>query len=73
MDVSLDTELKSLLESKRGEWPSIAVDAGVSYSWLSKFVRGQIENPGYATLRRLQVRLCRDAVSAGQPHITETS
>lgn len=73
MDVSLDTEVKALLEGKRGEWPSIAVDAGVSYSWLSKFVRGQIENPGYATLRRLQMHLRGDTAAAGQTNVTETS
>lgn len=56
MDESLDIEVRRLLEARRGEWQLIAKDAAadVSYSWLSKFVNGHIENPGYATLRRLK-------------------
>lgn len=57
MEPSLDIEVRSLLESKRGEWRTIAIDAGVSYSWLSKFACGRIENPGYATLRRVLMLL----------------
>lgn len=57
MDSSLDTQVRLLLESKRGEWKAIALSAGVSYSWLSKFACGRIDNPGYATLKRVQALL----------------
>ena len=55
MEKSLDTEVRCLLELRRGDWQAIAADpsADVSYSWLSKFFNGHITNPGYATLRRL--------------------
>lgn len=52
----LITEVTNLLNSRRGEWQQIAADplSGVSYSWLSKFANGHIENPGYVTLRTLR-------------------
>lgn len=61
---NLDTEVKALLTTRRGEWQAIARDpaADVSYSWLSKFANGHIPNPGYATLKRL-----RDYLRAAAP------
>ncbi len=53
MEKTLDAEVKALLESRRGEWLAISNKAQVSHSWLSKFVNGHINNPGYATLKRL--------------------
>lgn len=55
--MEIDQEVKNLLEAHRGEWPAIAAKADVSYSWLSKFVRGEIDNPGLETLRQV-----RDAI-----------
>ena len=51
--IHLDVHVKALLEGRRGDWEVIAKDAGISYSWLSKFARNLIPNPGYVTLRRL--------------------
>jgi hypothetical protein len=42
-----------LLEQRRGDWPAIAEGSNVSYSWLSKFANGHIQNPGLVTLREL--------------------
>jgi transcriptional regulator with XRE-family HTH domain len=53
MDTSLDLQVKALLEARRGDWQKVADGSGVSYSWLSKFANGHIENPGYATLKKL--------------------
>lgn len=53
MNTPLDQDIRSRLLDRRGEWPAIASASGVSHSWISKFVRGQIPNPGYATLTRL--------------------
>jgi hypothetical protein len=52
----LISEVTYLLNLRRGEWQQIAADqaSGVSYSWLSKFANGHIENPGYVTLRTLR-------------------
>jgi transcriptional regulator with XRE-family HTH domain len=63
MDESLDTEVKALLELRKGDWQAVANDADVSYSWLSKFFNGHIENPGYATLTRLRAYLKRDVTA----------
>lgn len=60
----LDAEVKALLEERRGDWPRIAEQAGVSYSWLSKFVNGHIPNPGFATLKRLHAVLVAFAAPA---------
>jgi len=57
MSTDLDTEIRTELERRRGEWPSICEAASVSHSWVSQFVRGKIPNPGYATLKRLRTAL----------------
>lgn len=53
----LDLEVRQLLGSRKGDWQEIARDADVSYSWLSKFFNGRIDNPGYMTLRKIHARL----------------
>ena len=58
---TLDADVRSLLEERRGNWADIAKSAEVSHSWLSKFVRGKIPNPGYATLKRLHETLTEKA------------
>ena len=52
--IDLDAEVRRQLEERRGRWPTIAVEAGISHSWISQFVRHRIPNPGYATLCKLQ-------------------
>jgi transcriptional regulator with XRE-family HTH domain len=53
MDIPLDARVKALLNERRGDWQAVADGAGISYSWLSKFSNGHIDNPGYATLIKL--------------------
>ena len=60
MEETLDKEVKALLECRKGDWLHIAQQANVSHSWLSKFVNGHIDNPGYATLKRLHMFLTRN-------------
>jgi len=55
-------ELRAQLEAKKGSWQAVANDSGVSYSWLSKFTNGHIENPGHQTLLAI-----RDALNKAQP------
>lgn len=57
MSTSLDSDVRAALLARKGDWQAIAAGAGVSYSWLSKFVNGRIENPGFATLVKLQAFL----------------
>jgi transcriptional regulator with XRE-family HTH domain len=57
MNTPLDQDIRNRLLARRGEWPAIAASSGVSHSWISKFVRGQIPNPGYTTLTRLGANL----------------
>lgn len=57
MSTPLDIEVREALERKRGEWKRVAADTGVSYSWISQFVRGKIPNPGFATLTCLRDKL----------------
>ena len=47
------TKIKDYLEAHRGSWPQIAADAGVSYSWLTKLVQGQIPNPGIRDVQKV--------------------
>lgn len=55
------------LEGRRGEWPKLAREARVSYSWLCKFAVGGIRNPGVRNLQRVL-----DALDS-PPTITELS
>lgn len=61
MSTDLDAEVKQLLEARRGDWPRVCDLAEVSHSWISKFVRGEIPNPGFATLKRLHAALTSTA------------
>ena len=54
MSTDLATLLRDALEQRRGDWPGIAVEAQVSYSWLAKFAVGKMSNPGYAMLVKLR-------------------
>jgi len=53
MNAGLDITVREALQRRRGEWPALAEQAGVSHSWISQFVRGRIPNPGYRTLQKL--------------------
>ena len=64
MQPDFDSQVRALLEAKRGEWPEVSKCAKVSHSWLSKFVRGEIPNPGYETLKRVHAALTAEAESA---------
>lgn len=58
------TLTKSKLNSVKGRWETVAARSGVSYSWLSKFYNGHVENPGANTLQRVIVAC--DEVSSGR-------
>jgi transcriptional regulator with XRE-family HTH domain len=60
----IDVTVKALLDKRRGDWQAIAKEAEVSHSWLSKFVRGDIPNPGYATLKKVHECLTRKKARA---------
>ena len=54
----MDTqELVSRANARKGDWPDLAKEAGVSYSWLVKFMGGEIPNPGVRTLKKLEAAL----------------
>ena len=53
MSIQLDTDVRAALMRRRGNWQTVAKESGVSYSWISKFVNGHIQNPGFATLKDL--------------------
>ncbi len=57
MAIKLDSEVRQLLGARKGDWQKVAEAADVSYSWLSKFVNGHIDNPGYGTLKKLHAYL----------------
>ena len=47
------TELIDWLGSKKGRWPVVAEDTGLSYHWVQKFAMGKIPNPGMKNLQIL--------------------
>jgi hypothetical protein len=48
------------LNARKGDWPKIAADNDVSYSWLTKLAQGKIPNPGVTTVERLYLFLNLD-------------
>lgn len=64
----LDEVVRASLDSARGRWSAIGKDekSGVTQSWISKFVRRKIPNPGYATLKNLHAYLAANGLM-GQP------
>lgn len=66
MSTSLDTDVRAALESRKGDWQAVASGSGVSYSWISKFMNGHIDNPGFGTLKALHSFLTAPEV-IGQP------
>ena len=49
------TRARGALNDCKGQWDQVAVRSGVSYSWLSKFFNGHVENPGANTLQKVIV------------------
>jgi transcriptional regulator with XRE-family HTH domain len=66
MESTLDIEVRRLLDARKGDWQTVAAKTGVSYSWLSKFCNGHINNPGYQTLRSLHDYLVVASESAAR-------
>ncbi len=66
MNIDLDQKVLALLELRRGEWQAVATKSGVSYSWLSKFANGHIDNPGLTTLKKLHVALTAKRTTTAQ-------
>ncbi|MGE4243680.1 hypothetical protein [Ramlibacter sp.] len=53
--LDLDDEVLALLRDRRRQWKRIAEQSRlVSYSWISKFTNGRIDNAGVKTLRELR-------------------
>lgn len=63
MSTSLDIDVRAALQARKGDWQAIATGSGVSYSWLSKFVNGHIDNPGFGTLMKLHDYLTANPAS----------
>jgi transcriptional regulator with XRE-family HTH domain len=64
MNTNLDQEVLALLNARKGEWQAVAAASGVSYSWLSKFANGHIDNPGFQTLTKLRDSLTKASKEA---------
>lgn len=56
---ALKDEIRDQLDTRRSDWKTIARDADVSYSWIAKFVRGDITNPRFDTLKSLHACLAK--------------
>ncbi|WP_417285334.1 helix-turn-helix domain-containing protein [Comamonas sp.] len=57
MSIKLDEAIRERLAAQKGDWSGIALRAGVSHSWMSKFANGHIHNPGIRTLEKLDAAL----------------
>jgi transcriptional regulator with XRE-family HTH domain len=53
-------ELRAYVKNHDLSQERLAREAGISYSWLSKFAQGQLNNPRADTLARLEDYYLRD-------------
>lgn len=53
------SSLQERLQKRRGEWPSIARSASLSYWWVIKVGQGKIGEPGMTKAQRLITELDR--------------
>ncbi|CAB3660248.1 hypothetical protein LMG26696_03332 [Achromobacter pulmonis] len=63
--MSMITTVRSQLLARKGSWPAICEEAGVSYSWLTKYAQGKITNPGSRQLEA--VSRCLGGAGAQAP------
>lgn len=49
----LAAHLRSRLNAEKGSWREIAEAAGLTYSWVTKFGNGELNNPTIGKLQRL--------------------
>lgn len=57
---------RELLNKCRGNWAAVEKQSGVSYSWLSKFARAEINNPTIDTLQAVQDACTRVLMTSGE-------
>lgn len=55
-------QVRERLKQHKGSYPRIATESGVSKIWISRFTRGDFDNPGVRTLDKIEAWL--DAHSA---------
>lgn len=53
----IDTDVAARLQRVKGSWSVVAEQSGVSYSWISQYMRGLIHNAGVDTLRKVRAAL----------------
>jgi transcriptional regulator with XRE-family HTH domain len=53
-------ELRAYVRAHELSQEKLAREAGISYSWLSKFAQGQIDNPRAETIAKLEDYWRRD-------------
>lgn len=70
---TIEDELKTLLKARRNDWRDIIALSNVSYSWLWKFVNGDIPNPGVQTLRDVRDALMHKGIAMSVNNRTKGS
>jgi predicted transcriptional regulator len=45
--------LRDSMQRHKGDWVSLAREAGVSYAWVTKFMAGDIPDPRVSTVCKL--------------------
>ena len=45
--------VRQKLNAAKGQWPTICEATGLNYSWLTKFARNEIPNPGWNRVKAL--------------------
>lgn len=66
--MSLVMTVRTELLARKGDWPEMCRQTGISYWWLTKFAQGRIDNPGVVKLERLVEHFAAHPLPAADAH-----
>lgn len=64
MSSAFITAARAALDARRGEWPALCAESGLSYWWVTKFAQGRIAEPGVSKIERLQDYFAKHPLAA---------
>lgn len=57
------TSIRSALNRRKGEWPTMCKATGLSYGWITKFAQGKIADPGIRKAEKVQAYMAAHPVA----------
>ena len=68
--LSYSGSARAELNARKGEWPTMCKELGLSYWWITKFAQGRIAEAGVSKIERLHAYFDAHPRVPGQPITT---